>query len=154
MSVTRTAVKKHGHQHIMGSAVLKKSVEDLLAHERVVRCIGWLGYRDIMLKSGAESAIIALRSRVAEGCRAEPIRKDGTFRKRSVQVLERARCSDTILRDGMASRRIKNFFRSVRKYWQDKSQLIHGIESISATCSACGREQQTTVQNVFLGTAE
>ena len=76
-SVICTAVKEDGHQKIMSSVVLKKSVEEPWTIERQCRD-SWtcFGYREITLKSDTEHAIIAFRNRVAEMCKAEVAPED------------------------------------------------------------------------------
>ena len=75
-SVTCIAVKEDRHQNIMSSVALKKGVEEPWTIERVAKFIDLLGYREITLKSDTEPAIIALRNRVAEACKAEVTTQD------------------------------------------------------------------------------
>ena len=49
------------HQNIMSSVALKEGVEEPWTTKRVVRFIDLLGYREIMLKSDTEPAIVAFR---------------------------------------------------------------------------------------------
>ena len=60
----------------MISVALKKGVEEPRTIERVARVVDLLGYREIILKSDAEPAIIAFRNRVAAICKAEVTTED------------------------------------------------------------------------------
>ena len=57
------AVKDDRHQHIFGSVVLQKGVEELWAVERVVRCIESLGDREVTLKSDTEPVVTGAEHR-------------------------------------------------------------------------------------------
>ena len=70
------AVKEDGHQNIMSSVALKKSVEEPWTIERVAKFIELLDYREISLKIDKQFAIIAFRHRVAEICKAEVTAED------------------------------------------------------------------------------
>ena len=65
-SITCIAVKEDTHHNIMSSVAWKKGVEEPWTIERVAKFIGWLGYREITLKSDTERATIASRNRVPE----------------------------------------------------------------------------------------
>ena len=60
----------------MCSAVQNKCLEEPRAIQRVVRFIDALGCREIAVKSDTEPATIAIRNRVAAGCRAEITTED------------------------------------------------------------------------------
>ena len=75
-AVTCIAVKEDRHQNIMSSVSLKKRVEEPWTIERVAKFTDLLGYREITLKSDTDAAIIAIRNRVAEMCKAEVTTED------------------------------------------------------------------------------
>ena len=68
--MTCIAVKEDRHQN-MSSVALRKRGEEPWTSDRVAEFIDLLGYREITLKSDTELAIIALRYRVAEMCKAK-----------------------------------------------------------------------------------
>ena len=91
-------VKEDKHPNFMGSVVLKKGIEEPWALERVLRFIDSLGYLETTLQSDAEPAIIAVSSRVAEGCRACVTTGDAVKGNTSNERLHRV-CRDAVARN-------------------------------------------------------
>ena len=114
-SVTCIAEKEDRHQNITSSDALKKGVEEPWTMERVAKFVDSVGHRQITLKSD----------------RTRPLGDESAFLP---WLLERAGCILSRCQKGGDGKtpferlngkyRRKNFFRLLRRCWQNKSPQI------------------------------